>query len=115
MAKDTNGPATETLGFGDLGVIRNILLGDQVARIDSKLIEHEDGLSQIKQMLDAQDKSMRAFIAEMEVKITKRLDQIELNVQQAGKHQSDALKTTIESERKQLSALLRNVSEQLVK
>jgi uncharacterized coiled-coil protein SlyX len=114
MAKETNGIA-EMTGLGDLGVIRNILMGEQVAKIDAHLASQNAEITDLKQVMADSEKAIKTIIAQLDAKIQSRLDQLEQRVAQNDQAQKDELKATISAERKSLSTMLRTVSEQLIK
>jgi preprotein translocase subunit SecA len=114
MAKQASS-APENMGFGDLGVIRNILMGEQIAKIDESLANQNTQIDQLRATLAHSEKSFGDVLAKLEAKVNERLDALELKLNQNEKQQSSNLKDAIASERKELSTLLRTVSEQLGK
>jgi uncharacterized coiled-coil protein SlyX len=114
MAKQASS-APENMGFGDLGVIRNILMGEQIAKIDESLANQNSQIDQLRATLAQSEKNFGNVLAKLEAKVNERLDALELKLSQNEKQQSSNLKDAIASERKELSTLLRTVSEQLGK
>jgi uncharacterized coiled-coil protein SlyX len=114
MAKQTETTASP-MGFGDLGVIRNILMGEQISKIDESLANQNALIEQLQSQLAENAKTFAAQIAQLDKQIQERLSALDAKVQQNQDHQNSSLKSSIEAERNHLSALLKTVSDQLAK
>jgi uncharacterized coiled-coil protein SlyX len=114
MAKQTE-TAPTTMGLGDLGVIRSILMGEQISKIDESLAAQNAVLEHLQNQIAENARVFSAQLSKLDAQIQERLNALDNKVQDHNAQQTAGLKATIETERSNLSALLRSVSEQLVK
>jgi uncharacterized coiled-coil protein SlyX len=114
MAKLQNNQV-DHLALGDLGVIRSILIGEEIHRIEERIAMQTAELERLHQHIANQESAFRQTINQLETTLTHRIEALEKRSVELTKEASVDLKTQIVTERKELSQLLRDLSEQLGK
>jgi hypothetical protein len=112
----TNGNvATENHGFGDLAVIRNILMGEQISKIDQVLALQNNQIEALLSKAAQQEEQFLSLLQALETKVNEKLAGIEEKMTLTDVHLSQNLQTAIGQERTEISSLFRIMAEQLSK
>ena len=117
MANDKN-KQTGGMDLGELGMIRNILMGEQVNEFQAKFVEIEGQLSESSNSLELRIKELEktAFNAQatMQKELSARMDKMEKNVQKRLEQLEEKLVDTSQKDRQKVGKLLADIGKKLM-
>ncbi len=103
------------MNLGDLSVIRNILMGQQMNEYDSRFTDASQRDQELQQNINELSDQTNLLIGQLEDNINDRLNKLEALMGEQIERVNDHIEAKSKSDRHALGKLLKKVSEQLLK